>query len=96
MRATRHLSLINRPSNNLVLLNQDKYLPKIDLSRTEWENAIDEYFIGERAYRDREMLKDSLLDGRPYEWIAEKYAMSTRNVARTIPRLQNILFKKIK
>lgn len=67
----------------------------IDLSRTEWENAIDEYIIGERAYRDREMLKDSLLDGRTYEWIAEKYEMSTRNVARTIPRLQNILFKKL-
>ena len=67
----------------------------IDLSRTEWENAIDEYIIGERAYRDREMLKDSLLDGRPNEWIAEKYEMSTWNVASTIPRLQNILFKKL-
>ena len=68
----------------------------IDLSRTEWENAINEYIIGERAYRDREMLKDSLLDGRTYEWIAEKYEMSTRHVARMIPRLQNRLFKKIK
>lgn len=68
----------------------------IDLSRTEWEHLIDENIIGERAYRDREMLKDSLLDGRTYEWIAEKYEMSTRHVARMIPRLQNRLFKKIK
>lgn len=68
----------------------------IDLTRTEWERLIDENIIGERAYRDREMLKDSLLDGRTYEWIAEKYEMSTRHVARMIPRLQNVLFKKIK
>ena len=68
----------------------------IDLTRTEWEHLIDENIIGERAYRDREMLKDSLLDGRTYEWIAEKYEMSTWHVARMIPRLQNRLFKKIK
>lgn len=68
----------------------------IDLSRSEWEKLIHEYIIGKNSYRDREMLKDSLLDGRTYEWIAEKYLMSVRQVARTIPRLQNRLFKKIK
>ena len=66
------------------------------MSRSEWERLIDENIIGERAYRDREMLKDRILDGRTYEWIAEKYEMSTRHVARIIPRLQNQLFKHIK
>ncbi len=67
-----------------------------DFSRSEWERFIEEYIIGEKAYRNREMLKDNLLDGRCYEWIAEKYDMSPRQVARIIPKLQNQLFKKIK
>ncbi len=71
-------------------------MEKYALSRSEWENLIDEYIIGDKAYRNREMLKDNLLDGRCYEWIAEKYEMSTRHVARLIPKLQEKLFKRIK
>lgn len=71
-------------------------MEKYDLSRTEWEHLIDEHILGDKAYRNREMLKDNLLDGRCYEWIAEKYDMSPRQVARIIPKLQNQLFKRIK
>lgn len=64
-----------------------------DLSRSEWENLIDEWIFSER---DRAMLKRNLLDGRTYEQIAEQFDMSTRQVARLIPKLQEKLFNRIK
>ena len=64
-----------------------------NLSRSDWENLIDEWIFSER---DRSMLKRNLLDGRTYEQIAEQFDMSTRQVARLIPKLQEKLFKRIK
>ena len=64
-----------------------------DISRTEWENIIDEWIFNETH---RDMLKRNLLDGRTYEQIAEQFDMSTRQVARLIPKLQNQLFKHVK
>ena len=64
-----------------------------DLSRTEWENMIDEWIFDETH---RAMLKRNLLDGRTYEQIAEQFDISTRQVARLIPKLQEKLFKRIK
>lgn len=64
-----------------------------DLSRSEWENVINEWIFNETH---RAMLKRNLLDGRTYEQIAEQFDMSTRQVARLIPRLQSQFFKHIK
>lgn len=68
----------------------------IGFSRSEWEHLINEYIIGKNAYRDREILKDNLLDGYTYEHIAEKHSMSARQIARIVPKLQEQLFRKIK
>lgn len=65
----------------------------IDIPRSEWESLIDEWIFNEMH---RTMLKLNLLDGWTYERIAEKFDMSTRQIARIIPRLQNQLFKHIK
>ena len=65
----------------------------IDVPRSEWEKLIDEWVFNEQH---REMLKLNLLDGWTYERLAEKFEMSTRQVARIIPKLQNQLFKRIK
>ena len=70
-----------------------KKMESYDISRSEWENYIDEWVFSER---DRAMLKRNLLDGRTYEQIAEQFDMSTRQVARLIPKLQEKLFKRIK
>jgi DNA-directed RNA polymerase specialized sigma24 family protein len=64
-----------------------------DLSRSDWENLIDEWIFNETH---RAMLKRNLLDGRTYEQISEQFDMSTRQVARVIPQLQEKLFKRIK
>ena len=65
----------------------------IDISRSEWEHIIDEWVFNETH---RKMLKRNLLDGYTYEQLAEQFGMSSRHVARIIPKLQNQLFKRIK
>ena len=70
-----------------------KKMENYDLSRSEWENLIDEWIFNELH---RAMLKRNLLDGRTYEQIAEQFDMSARQVARLIPKLQEKLFKRIK
>lgn len=65
----------------------------IDLSRSEWENLIEQFIFNEEH---RAMLKRNLLDGRTYEQIAEQFDCSRDKVARLIPKLQDRLFRKIK
>ena len=65
-----------------------------DLSKSEWESLIDERIIGRNAARDRDILKESLLDGRTYAWIAEKWDMSDRQIARIVPNRIKQIFKK--
>lgn len=64
----------------------------IDIPRSEWEKQIDEWIFSEEH---RLMLKKNLLDGWTYERIAEKFDMSSRQIARIIPKLQEQLFKHI-
>jgi DNA-binding CsgD family transcriptional regulator len=66
---------------------------RFSLSRSDWENLIDEWIFSER---DRAMLKRNLLDGRTYEQIAEQFNISPRQVARIIPKLQEKLSSRIK
>ncbi len=69
-----------------------KKMELYNLSRSEWENLIDEYIFNEEH---RAMLKRNLLDGRTYEQIAEQFDCSRDKVARLIPKLQDKLFRKI-
>ena len=64
-----------------------------NVPRSEWERLIDEWIFNEQH---REMLKLNLLDGWTYERLSEKFEMSTRQIARIIPKLQNQLLKRIK
>ena len=59
-------------------------LENYDLSRSEWENLIDEYVIGRNSERNRRMLKRRLLDGITYERLADEFDMSVQNVCSTI------------
>lgn len=55
-------------------------MKEIDLSRTEVSNLIDEYIIGNNAIRDREILKDNILDGLSYYELSEKYNLSLTRI----------------
>lgn len=68
-------------------------MPNEDLSRSQWENLIDEWIFNER---DRAILKRRLLDGRTFEQLAEEFDFSTQNIQRIVYKAQNKLFSKIK
>ena len=64
-----------------------------DLSRSEWENLIDEWVFSER---DRALLKRRLLDGICFEPLSEEFDLSVQQTKTIVYRLQNRLFKKLK
>ena len=64
-----------------------------NLSRSDWENLIDEWIFSER---DREILKRRLLDGLTFEQLASEFNYSTQNIQRIIYKGTARLFKKIK
>ena len=64
-----------------------------NLSRSDWENLIDEWIFNER---DREILKRRLLDGLTFEQLASEFNYSTQNIQRIIYKGTARLFKKIK
>ena len=68
-------------------------IPNEDLSRSQWENLIDEWIFNER---DRAILKRRLLDGRTFEQLAVEFDFSTQNIQRIVYKAQNKLFSKIK
>ena len=55
-----------------------------DLSRSEWENIIDEYIFGKNCERDRAILKDRLLAGMCFEPLAEKYNLSVQHTKKIV------------
>ena len=55
---------------------------KINDSAANVRNAIDNYIIGFKALRNREILKDHYIDGLTFEEIAEKHDMSVRQVKK--------------
>ena len=63
-----------------------------NLSRSEWENLIDQWIIGRNSERNRKMLKRRLLDGISYERLAEEFDMSTQNVCSIIYKCQERVF----
>jgi hypothetical protein len=69
-----------------------KKTESFDLSRSDWENLIDQWVFKER---DRAMLKRRLLDGITYERLAEEFDMSTQNVCSTIYKCQDKVFKHL-
>ena len=48
--------------------------------RINW--AIDNFIIGFKASRNREILKDHYIDGMTFEEIAEKHDMSVRQIKK--------------
>lgn len=54
-------------------------------SRSQINEAIDEWIIGRNALRNREILKRKLIDGVPYMDLADEYDLSLKRV-KTIVR----------
>ena len=63
-----------------------------DLSRTEWENLIDEWIFKER---DRAILKRRLLDGVCFEPLAEEFDLSVQQTKTVVYKATQKLIKHI-
>lgn len=63
-----------------------------DLSRTQWENIIDEWIFNEE---DRKMLKRRLLDGVTMERLAEEFNYSTQYTYKRVERASRKLFSHV-
>lgn len=70
-----------------------KITDKFNMSRSEWENLIDEWIFNER---DRKILKRRLLDGVCYEPLAYEFDLSVQQIKSVVYKLQNKLFEHIK
>ena len=75
---------------------EDKELAKKeisrDISRSEFENAIDEWCLNKKY---REILKHRFIDGCTYEEIAEIVDMSDRQVKRIVYKYGDAVLRHI-
>lgn len=67
-------------------------MAQYDLSRSEWENLIDEYIFKER---DRAILKRRLLDGICFEPLAEEFDLSVQQTKTIVYKATEKLSKHI-
>lgn len=63
-----------------------------DLSRSQWENLIDQWIFKER---DRAILKRRLLDGICYEPLAEEFDLSVQQVKNIVYKATERLIKHL-
>lgn len=76
--------------------NKNKKKKKmINYSRHQIVDLIDEYIVGKNAIRNRDILKDRLIDGLTHEKLAEKYDMSVRQIKNIIYKNEEIVFKHL-
>lgn len=66
-----------------------------DLSRSELEYLIDEWIIGNKAQRDRAIIKRRLIDGICYEPLAEEFDLSVRQVKNIVYKCEEKIFRHI-
>ena len=60
-----------------------------DYRNSQISAAIDEYIHSDR---DRQILRERLINGRSFAFIAEEFEMSDRQIKRIIYKLQGQLF----
>jgi hypothetical protein len=64
-----------------------------DLTRTQWENLIDQHIFNER---DRKLIKRRLLDGIHYEPLAEEFELSVQRTKDIVHKTKTRLFRYLK
>ena len=65
---------------------------KSDLSVSQVENLIDEWIFSER---DRAIMKRRLIDGIPYEPLADEFSISVSQIKRIVKKNQTTIFKHL-
>lgn len=63
-----------------------------ELSRSEYENIIDEWVFNEKA---RAIMKRRMLDGITYEKLSEEFDMSVRQIQNIVYKTEQIIIKHV-
>ena len=67
----------------------------LGLNATELSNLINEWIIGKNAERDREILKDNLVDGKSQYQLSDKYDLSLPQIKNILRERKKQLFKHV-
>lgn len=70
-------------------------LQDLDISRSQVEEAIDEWIIGENAERNRAILKRRLIDGIKFEDLAAEFDLSVRRTKTIVYKNQDRVFRHL-
>ena len=63
-----------------------------DVSRTELENAIDEWILNEKH---RDILRRRLIDGLTYDRLSEEFDMSVRQIKTIVYKGEEKVFRHL-
>lgn len=77
---------------NTDALKMNKKMTSFDHPRSFWEDLIDQWIF---SSRDRQILKDRLLDGMTFEQLAEKHNLSVQRVKEIVYKCQERIFKHL-
>lgn len=67
-----------------------------DITKSELESMIDEYIIGFKAERNRQLMKRRLCDGLTFEELAEEADMSVMQVKNIVYKEMDIIISKMR
>lgn len=67
-----------------------------DMSKSEIENAINEWIVGKNAERDRSIIKRRLIDGICFEPLAEEFGLSVRQTKNIVYKCERKIFSHMK
>lgn len=67
-----------------------------DVTKSELESMIDQFVIGFRAERNRQLMKRRLCDGLTFEELAEEADMSVMQVKNIVYREMDIIISKMR
>ena len=67
----------------------------MDISRSKYNELIDEWIIGKNSERNRKIMKRRLIDGITFERLAEEFNLSNRHVKNIVYKGMKIIIKHI-
>lgn len=67
-------------------------LDNTNISANDVAKVIDDYVIGNKAERNRAILKRRLIDGISYEKLAEEFDLSTKQIQNVIKKYEYKIF----
>ena len=67
-----------------------------DMSKSEIEDAINEWIVGKNAERNRSIVKRRLIDGICFEPLAEEFGLSVRQTKSIVYKCERKIFAHLK